>query len=44
MTNSQNNLVQLIGNIGKDVTLSAFEKGIKKVSLTLATNDYCTTG
>ena len=44
MSNSLNNLVQLIGNIGKDVTLSTFEKGIKKMSLTLATNGYCTTG
>lgn len=44
MTNSLNNLVQLIGNIGKDVTLSTFKKGIKKVSLVLSTNDNYTNG
>ena len=29
MTNSLKNSVQLIGNIGKDVALSTFEKGTK---------------
>jgi single-strand DNA-binding protein len=42
MTNSLKNSVQLIGNIGKDVTLSTFDKGTKKVSLVIATNDYFT--
>ena len=42
MTNSLKNSVQLIGNIGKDVTLSTFEKGTKKLSLVIATNDYYT--
>lgn len=40
MTNSLKNSVQLIGNIGKDVVLSTFEKGTKKASLVLATNDF----
>jgi hypothetical protein len=30
MTNSLKNSVQLIGNIGKDITLSTFEKGTKR--------------
>ena len=42
MTNSLKNSVQLIGNLGKDVTLSTFDKGTKKVSLVIATNDYFT--
>lgn len=42
MTNSLKNSVQLIGNIGKDVILSTFDKGTKKVSLVIATNDYYT--
>ena len=42
MTNSLKNSVQLIGNIGKDIALSTFEKGTKKLSLVIATNDYYT--
>lgn len=42
MTNSLRNSVQLIGNIGKDIALSTFEKGTKKASLVIATNDYYT--
>jgi single-strand DNA-binding protein len=42
MTNSLKNSVQLIGNIGKEITLSTFDKGTKKVSLVIATNDYYT--
>ncbi|MBK8628335.1 MAG: single-stranded DNA-binding protein [Saprospiraceae bacterium] len=42
MTNSLKNSVQLIGNIGKDVILSTFEKGTKKASLVIATNDFYT--
>ena len=42
MTNSLKNSVQLIGNIGKDITLSTFEKGTKKASLVIATNDFYT--
>ena len=42
MTKSLKNSVQLIGNIGKDVILSTFEKGTKKASLVIATNDFYT--
>ncbi len=42
MNNSIKNSVQLIGNIGKDVTLSTFENGNKKATLILATNDFYT--
>lgn len=42
MTKSLKNSVQLIGNIGKDIALSTFDKGTKKVSLVIATNDYYT--
>ena len=42
MNNSIKNSVQLIGNIGKDVTLSTFENGNKEATLILATNDFYT--
>lgn len=42
MTNSLKNSVQLIGNIGKDFSLASFDKGSKKVSIVIATNDFYT--
>ncbi len=41
MSNIKNS-VQLIGNIGKDITVTTFDSGSKKASITLATNDYYT--
>lgn len=38
------NFVQLIGNIGQDVEFREFEKGMKKASFSLATNDYYSNG
>lgn len=42
MTNSLRNSVQLIGNIGKEISLATFDKGTKKASVVIATNDYFT--
>jgi single-strand DNA-binding protein len=42
MTNTLKNSVQLMGNIGKDVSILTFENGSKKVNITLATNDMYT--
>ena len=42
MTNTLKNSVQLMGNIGKDVSISTFENGTKKANITLATNDMYT--
>lgn len=42
MNNNLKNSVQLIGNIGKEVTLINFDNGNKKLSLVIATNDYYT--
>lgn len=42
MANPLKNSVHLIGNIGKEPELTTFENGNKKLSFTLATNDYYT--
>ena len=42
MINNIKNNVQLVGNAGRDVTLTSFENGNKKATLLLATNDYYT--
>lgn len=39
---SLRNKVTLIGHTGKEVEVFSFENGSKKVSVTLATNDYYT--
>lgn len=42
MNNTIKNTVQLVGNAGRDVTLTSFENGNKKATLLLATNEYYT--
>ncbi len=42
MANIIKNSVQLIGNLGKDVALTTFDKGRVKAVITIATNDYYT--
>ncbi|MBK9736262.1 MAG: single-stranded DNA-binding protein [Saprospiraceae bacterium] len=42
MNSSIKNSVQLIGNIGKDLNLTSFDNGTKKLSFVLATNDFFT--
>jgi single-strand DNA-binding protein len=42
MATSIKNSVQLIGNLGKDLALSSYDNGIKKVTTVLATNDFYT--
>lgn len=42
MNNNIKNTVQLVGNAGRDVTLTSFENGNKKATLLLATNEYYT--
>jgi single-strand DNA-binding protein len=42
MANTLKNSVQLIGNIGKEITLATFDKGSKKASITIAVNEYYT--
>jgi single-strand DNA-binding protein len=42
MANTLKNSVQLIGNIGKEITLSTFDKGSKKASITIAVNEFYT--
>lgn len=37
-----NNSVQLVGHLGKDVVLTAFENGNKKATAIIATNDFYT--
>lgn len=39
MSNVRNS-IQLIGHLGKDVELTEFDSGKKKVSFTMATNDF----
>lgn len=41
MSNIKNS-VQLIGNIGKDISVTTFDSGSKKASIILATNEYYT--
>ena len=38
--NAIKNTVQLIGNLGKDVTITIFESGSKKASVSIATTTY----
>lgn len=38
--NTLRNQVQLLGNLGQDVTLSTFDSGSMKASFSLATTDY----
>lgn len=38
--NSLKNSVQLIGNLGKDPELKTFDSGSKRISATIATNDF----
>lgn len=38
--NTLRNHVQLLGNLGQDVTLSTFDSGSTKASFSLATTDY----
>ncbi|MEZ4910000.1 MAG: single-stranded DNA-binding protein [Saprospiraceae bacterium] len=42
MSNPIKNSVQLIGNIGKEPEFSTFDNGNKRLSFSLATNDYYT--
>lgn len=42
MSSRLKNSVQLIGHLGKDVEIMTFDSGSKKVSITIATNDYYT--
>jgi len=42
MPTSIKNSVQLIGNIGNALEITSFESGSKKLSISLATNDYYT--
>jgi single-strand DNA-binding protein len=42
MASTLKNSVQLIGNIGKDITMATFDKGTKKASITIAVNEYYT--
>lgn len=41
MSNIRNS-VQLIGNIGKELNMTTFDSGNKKLSVPIATNDYYT--
>jgi len=38
--NNLKNVVQLIGNLGKDVELQSFDSGSSKANFSIATNDY----
>jgi len=40
MNNNIKNSVHLLGNVGKDVVLTSFENGNKKVSAIIATNEF----
>ena len=42
MNNNIKNTVQLVGNAGREVTLTSFENGNKKATLLMATNEYYT--
>ena len=42
MNNNIKNTVQLVGNAGRDVTLTSFENGNKKATFLMATNEYYT--
>ena len=42
MISNIKNSVQLIGNIGTEIEVKAFDNGNKKASFSLATNDYYT--
>jgi single-strand DNA-binding protein len=42
MANTLKNSVQLIGNIGKDITLATYDKGSKKATIAIAVNEYYT--
>jgi single-strand DNA-binding protein len=40
MTNTLKNSVQLVGNIGKDIILTTFDKGSQKASITIAVSEF----
>jgi len=42
MTNTLKNSIQLIGNIGKDIILTTFDKGSQKASTAIAVSEFYT--
>jgi single-strand DNA-binding protein len=40
MTNTLKKSVQLVGNIGKDIILSSFDKGSQKASVNIAVSEF----
>jgi single-strand DNA-binding protein len=42
MTNTLKNSIQLIGNIGKDIILTTFDKGSQKASIAIAVSEFYT--